>query len=47
MNTVRKTISSPVGKLTLVARASKLVAILWENERPGRVLLGPTHEAEQ
>ncbi|ARP82972.1 cysteine methyltransferase [Bordetella genomosp. 8] len=45
MNTVRKTMPSPVGALTLVARASKLVAILWENERPGRVLLGPTHEA--
>ena len=37
--------SSPVGILTLVARGDALVAILWENDRPGRVRLGPTVEA--
>jgi methylated-DNA-[protein]-cysteine S-methyltransferase len=35
---VSKTIGSPVGKLTLVASADGLVAILWENEDdPARV----------
>jgi methylated-DNA-[protein]-cysteine S-methyltransferase len=33
--------SSPVGTLTLVAGAEGLVAILWENDKPGRVRLGP------
>lgn len=33
-------IDSPVGKLTLVARGDKLAAILWEEDRPGRVKLG-------
>lgn len=36
-----KTIWSPVGELTLVADAKGLAAILWENDRPGRVRLGP------
>ncbi|WP_026638936.1 methylated-DNA--[protein]-cysteine S-methyltransferase [Bordetella petrii] len=36
-----KTIATPVGQLTLVARQLKLVAVLWENDRPGRVPLGP------
>ena len=31
-----KEIASPVGKLKLVASASALVAVLWENERPNR-----------
>ncbi|MGF6723449.1 methylated-DNA-[protein]-cysteine S-methyltransferase [Paraburkholderia sp. GAS41] len=39
-----KTISSPVGRLTLVTSLAALVAILWENERPGRVRLGTLHE---
>jgi methylated-DNA-[protein]-cysteine S-methyltransferase len=39
-----KIIASPVGKLTLVARGSELTAILWENERPGRVRLGLMRE---
>lgn len=34
-----KTIWSPVGELTLVAEARGLAAILWENDRPGRVRL--------
>lgn len=36
-----KTIWSPVGELMLVADAKGLAAILWENDRPGRVRLGP------
>ena len=34
------TIASPVGALKLVASDEGLVAILWENDRPGRVRLG-------
>ena len=34
-----KTISSPVGTLTLVASDSGLAAILWENDNPRRVPL--------
>ncbi|MBB6425733.1 methylated-DNA--[protein]-cysteine S-methyltransferase [Sphingopyxis sp. JAI128] len=36
-----KTIWSPVGELTLVADAAGLAAILWEDDPPGRVPLGP------
>ncbi len=36
------TMASPVGQLTLVASDAGLVAILWENDRPGRVTLGET-----
>ena len=36
---VSKTMTSPVGELTLVASANGLAAILWENDRPGRVRL--------
>lgn len=42
-----KTIASPVGRLTLVANDAKLAAILWENDRPGRVRLGPMQENPQ
>ncbi|QNO28421.1 methylated-DNA--[protein]-cysteine S-methyltransferase [Sphingopyxis sp. OPL5] len=45
MTHVFKTIWSPVGELTLVADANGLAAILWENDRPGRVRLGPLTEA--
>lgn len=34
------TVPSPLGKLTLVAKDDALSAILWENDRPGRVKLG-------
>jgi methylated-DNA-[protein]-cysteine S-methyltransferase len=37
---------SPIGKLKLVASGSKLVAILWEHERPNRVKLGEMVKAE-
>ncbi len=36
---VCKVVDSPVGKLTLVATDRGLAAILWENDRPGRVPL--------
>src|SRR5262245_7554070 len=36
---VATTIRSPVGVLTLVASDAGLAAILWENDRPGRVRL--------
>lgn len=35
-----KSIPSPVGRLTLVASAEGLTAVLWENERPDRVSPG-------
>ena len=40
-----KVISSPVGKLKLVASQKGLAAILWEKENPRRVPLGPMIEA--
>jgi len=36
-----KTMKSPVGELTLVASGKGLTAILWENDEPNRVRLGP------
>jgi len=42
-----KTIPSPVGALTLVASDAGLRAILWENDRPGRVKLGALEEAPE
>ncbi|WP_186106090.1 methylated-DNA--[protein]-cysteine S-methyltransferase [Burkholderia gladioli] len=47
MSQVCKRIPSPVGELTLVARDDKLVAILWENDRPTRVKLGPMRNDEE
>lgn len=47
MSYVYKTLLSPVGRLTLVARDTKLAAILWENDRPGRVRLAPMREDTQ
>jgi methylated-DNA-[protein]-cysteine S-methyltransferase len=34
-----KIINSPVGKLTLVANPTHLIAVLWEEEKEGRVKL--------
>lgn len=34
-----KTMPSPVGALTLIASDAGLAAVLWENDRPGRVML--------
>ena len=39
------TLASPVGELKLVANGSRLAAILWENDKPGRVRLGPMSQA--
>ena len=39
-----KTLPSPVGRLTLVASEKGLAAILWENDDPQRVRLGPLQE---
>lgn len=44
MSLLYKTMSSPVGELTLVANESALAAILWENDKPTRVRLGPMSE---
>lgn len=44
MNHVFKTVRTPVGILKLVARDARLTAILWENDRPGRVKLGHLQE---
>jgi methylated-DNA-[protein]-cysteine S-methyltransferase len=41
-----KVVASPVGQLKLVASHGKLVAILWENDRPNRVKLGEMIEAD-
>ena len=36
---VHKRVSTPVGRLTLVATDSGIAAVLWENDRPHRVRL--------
>jgi methylated-DNA-[protein]-cysteine S-methyltransferase len=41
---VSTTIRSPVGALSLIASDSGLAAILWENDRPGRVRLDGAKE---
>lgn len=41
MSLAYKTIASPVGRLKLVASDKGLVAVLWENDKPNRVRLGP------
>lgn len=38
------TLPSPVGELKLVANGLRLAAILWENDKPNRVRLGPMTE---
>jgi methylated-DNA-[protein]-cysteine S-methyltransferase len=44
MSSFYKTTASPVGLLTLVANNKGLAAILWENDDPERVRLGPMEE---
>jgi methylated-DNA-[protein]-cysteine S-methyltransferase len=39
-----KTMTSPVGELKLVASDKGLTAILWENDDPDRIRLGPVFE---
>lgn len=47
MNLFHKFVSSPVGKLKLVASDKGLVAILWENDKPSRVPLTASMEHGQ
>lgn len=47
MHYVYTTMPSPVGKLTLVASDKGLMAILWENDKPNRVLLSNLKEDNQ
>jgi len=47
MGLVRKKIESPVGDLELFASDQGLVALLWENDRPGRVRLAESERDEQ
>jgi len=42
-----KTMKSPVGRLKLVASERGLAAILWENDDPKRVRLGPLAESKE
>lgn len=44
MTLIYRYMDSPVGRLKLVAEADHLVAVLWENDRPGRVRLGVMSE---
>lgn len=37
-------LESPVGQLKLIAKGARLAAVLWPNDRPNRVLLGPMDE---
>jgi methylated-DNA-[protein]-cysteine S-methyltransferase len=43
-NYISRTIASPVGRLTLVGSDAGLAAVLWENDKPGRVRLNITGE---
>ena len=44
---VHKAMATPVGRLTLVATAEGLAAVLWENDRPGRVKLDVGRQDEE
>jgi methylated-DNA-[protein]-cysteine S-methyltransferase len=46
MSLVYKFIDSPVRKLKLVASEKGLVAILWENDNPRRVILGDLRKVD-
>lgn len=46
MSLTYRYMNSPVGQLKLIADASALVAVLWENDKPGRVPLGILIEDE-
>jgi len=45
MTLTYRLINSPVGQLKVIAKGECLAAILWENDRPERVLLGAMIEA--
>lgn len=42
-----KEIETPVGRLKLIATKNGLAAILWENDKPGRVKVEPGESNEQ
>lgn len=42
----RRTMTSPVGRLSLIGGDAGLVAVLWENDRPGRVPLSEVADAD-
>ena len=44
---VHKSMATPVGRLTLVATGEGLAAVLWENDRPGRVRLDVGSQDEE
>ena len=44
MKFVETAVASPVARLTLVASERGLAAVLWENDDPNRVRLGPRRE---
>ena len=44
MTLASKTIVSPIGQLKLVAGDAGLIAILWPDDKPGRVRLGAMAE---
>jgi methylated-DNA-[protein]-cysteine S-methyltransferase len=44
MSLFYRQMNSPVGLLKLVASDAGLVAVLWENDRPGRVVLAAMEE---
>lgn len=47
MSLFSKSIDSPVGRLKVVASHTGLVAVLWENDHPGRVRLGEVTESAE
>ena len=47
MSLVCKFMESPVGRLKLVASERGLVAILWENDGPSRVVLGELRDDDR
>jgi len=46
MDYARRETPSPVGRLTLLAGGRGLAAVLWENDDPRRVQLGPAPEGD-
>lgn len=47
MNFHHKIINTPVGQLTLIASDKGLAAVLWENDKPGRVPLPPGGSSDE
>lgn len=47
MTLFRRIMPSPVGNLHLVGSDAGLAAIVWDNDRPGRVNLGPVEDSDR